>query len=146
MASFPKLSTVISWFFYLIPIYIFIIAPALRQVFPDEADDLDDTETPSLHLSDDSFISHEDGTPLNCPGGNDYRVHILAVEPLVIYVEDFLKDWEADHLVNVRCDTAPNLHPAKLYQLIATAQRNKLHPLNSLRRRDAKGRPEQTAL
>lgn len=106
MASIPKLSTIISWLFYLVPLYIFIGVPILRQIFPGETpdtDDLDDSDTPSLHLSDDSFVSPEDGVPLNCPGSGDYRVHILAVEPLVIYIEDFLKDWEADHLVNARC-------------------------------------------
>lgn len=114
MPSLPKLSTLISLFFYLIPLYIFVGAPLLRQIFPgddetaaDAADDFDldgdDSETPSLHLSDDSFISPEDGTPLNCPpGSNDYRVHILNVEPLVIYIEGFIKEWEADYLVDVR--------------------------------------------
>lgn len=114
MLSLPKLSTIISLFFYLIPLYIFVGAPILRQIFPGgdpaDADDLDldldlddDSETPSLHLSDDSFISPEDGTPLNCPpGSNDYRVHILNVEPLVVYIEGFLKDWEAEYLVDVR--------------------------------------------
>lgn len=114
MASLPKLSTVVSWIIYLIPIYIFVFAPLLRQFFPEspeaELDDVDydiDTDLPS-HLKDDSFISPEDGVPFHCPAGsNDYKIHILALEPLVIYIEDFLKDWEADHLVDVRYAPTP---------------------------------------
>lgn len=104
MATLPKISTVVSWIFYLVPLYIFVAAPILRQLWPagPRAAQQDGELPANLHLSDDSFISREDGVPLNCQGGDDYRVHLLSREPLAMYVEDFLKDWEADHLVEMR--------------------------------------------
>lgn len=164
MPSLPKLSTLISLFFYLIPLYIFVGAPLLRQIFPGESpdtDDLDfdlfddgeDSDTPSLHLSDDSFISPEDGTPLNCPGSNDYRVHMLNVEPLVIYIEEFLEGWEAEWLVDVRyVYTNILLDIIYIYQRRRKLTRNtiyqfnKLHTINSLRRRKQQNRHQQTTL
>lgn len=116
MPSLPNASTVVSWFFYLIPIYIFVLAPLLSQIFPrDEEDtwgldyavayDAEGNEIPALNLEDDSFISPEDDVPLNCPrreAGEDFKVHILSRDPLVIYIENFLTEKEADHLVDVR--------------------------------------------
>jgi len=105
MASWPKISTILSWIFYLVPLYIFVGAPLVRQLFPGSPSTaLQDEEISgaNLHLSDDNFISREDGVPLNCRGGDDYRVYILSREPLVVYIEGFLKDWEADHLVEMR--------------------------------------------
>jgi prolyl 4-hydroxylase len=109
MPSIPKVSSIVSWIFYLVPIYIFIIAPAWRSFFPTEdtenllgGGDYDDGQAlPELNTTDDSFISPEDGVPLTCPG-DDYRVHIFSRAPLLIYIENFLSDQEADHLVAVR--------------------------------------------
>ncbi|KAF4217640.1 hypothetical protein CNMCM6457_004310 [Aspergillus fumigatiaffinis] len=80
-----KLSTVLSSLFYLLPLYLFVLAPLLRQFFPEEesplspsttdylfpngandqdADDLAPSQ--ALNLLDDTFISIDDGiTP--CP-------------------------------------------------------------------------------
>lgn len=116
MPSLPSASTVVSWIFYLIPIYIFVLAPLLSQIFPpDDEDtwgvdyavayDAEGNEIPALNLEDDSFISPEDDVPLNCPQrepGEDLKVHILSRDPLVIYIENFLTEKEADHLVDVR--------------------------------------------
>ncbi|KAJ5105836.1 hypothetical protein NUU61_003183 [Penicillium alfredii] len=112
MTSVPKLSTVISWFFYLIPVYLFVLNPLLSQIFPgpisvssddgDTFDEFDKTAAPALNLADDSFISPEDGVPSNCPGeGDGYHVHLLSREPLVMYIENFLNHEEAGHLVDV---------------------------------------------
>ncbi|KAJ5625845.1 hypothetical protein N7510_002154 [Penicillium lagena] len=118
MASLPKLSTVVSWFLYLIPIYLFVLDPILRQVFPDsvsiysnDGDDLLPDDVPSGLNLDDSFICLEDGVPFTCPDAADgYRVHLLSHEPLVMYIENFLSDAEADHLVNVSVDKyAPSI-------------------------------------
>ena len=38
---------------------------------------------------------------LVCPD-HKYDVHVLASEPLVLYIDDFLSDEEADHLVDIR--------------------------------------------
>lgn len=120
-ASLPKPSTIVSWLFYLTPIYIFVLAPLLGQIFPpgenngaveedgyydayDAYDGAAAAATSGLRLDDDSFISLDDGVPVDCPGGESdgYQVHLLSREPLVIYIEGFLGDWEVEHLVGVR--------------------------------------------
>ena len=125
----PNTSTILSWFFYLIPVYLFVIAPFLQQIFPPDepsssstspstsiwgADldhesiqyDAEGNEIPGLNLEDDSFISPEDDVPVDCAvdgnGDGGYKTHILSREPLVIYIEGFLSEREADHLVDVR--------------------------------------------
>lgn len=121
--AFPNPSTVASWALYFIPVYIFVLAPLLQQIFPDNNStyttntstwdidrvieyDAEGNEISPLNLEDDSFISPEDDRPLNCGGtegdGSAYRTHILSHDPLVIYIESFLSDTEADHLVDVR--------------------------------------------
>lgn len=108
----PKLSTIVTWAFYLVPIYIFLISPALRTLFPSEDanngfllpgdEDYEDGHLlPGLNTTDDSFISPEGNTPVNCPA-DDYHVHIFSRTPLIIYVENFVSQEEADHLVTVR--------------------------------------------
>jgi prolyl 4-hydroxylase len=122
-------STILTWLFYLVPIYLFLIAPGLRILFPsssssttdttgrkdgvnllesfgfgDNFDDYDDL-VPGLNTTDDSFISPEDPellAQLHCRD-DDYRVHLFSRSPLIIYIEDFFTDAEADHLVAVRC-------------------------------------------
>lgn len=112
MPSLPNFSTVFTWALYFVPVYIFVVSPLLSQLFPgppavswesNEAyDELDDT-TSGLNLTDDSFISLEDGVPVDCPGETaGYQVHLLSRAPLVIYIENFLSDDEADHLVDIR--------------------------------------------
>lgn len=118
MTSMPKLATLVTWALYFVPVYLFIVDPLLRALFATGStnsahtpstwessnvlDDWDDT-TPALNLTDDSFISPEDGVPLNCPGeAPGYRVHLLSRAPLVLYIENFLSSKEADHLVDNR--------------------------------------------
>ncbi|KAL1965392.1 hypothetical protein VTN77DRAFT_5829 [Rasamsonia byssochlamydoides] len=108
MPTTPRVSSILSWIFYLVPLYIFVIVPALRMLFPSkQADgllgdgDYDNGQVlPALNISDDRFISPEGDAPLNCPA-DDYRVHIFSRTPLVIYIENFLSEKEADHLVAV---------------------------------------------
>lgn len=114
---FPNSSTIASWIFYFIPVYIFVLAPLLQQLFPSDTNetststwgvdrtveyDAEGNEISPLNLEDDSFISPEDDRPLNCAWPDAYQVHILSREPLVIYIENLLSDAEADHLVDVR--------------------------------------------
>ncbi|KAE8345259.1 hypothetical protein BDV24DRAFT_159618 [Aspergillus arachidicola] len=104
-----KLSTILGSLFYLLPIYIFLIAPALRQFFPpaeedltfDPDDDAADLEGPILNGT---ILSLDDGIEPTCPPDN-YRVHLLRRDPLVIYIEDFLSSEEADHLVELGQET-----------------------------------------
>lgn len=112
MASFPNPSTLLSWAIYFVPVYIFVLNPLLSQFFPDSTTPLTwesydayegDDAAPGLNLTDDSFISPNDGVPANCPGAADgYQVHLLSRTPLIIYIENFLSDAEADHLVDIR--------------------------------------------
>ncbi|KAJ5750301.1 hypothetical protein N7533_007329 [Penicillium manginii] len=76
MSSMPKLSTVISWLIYLVPVYLFVLNPLLQQFLPssftpwdtsDAFGSWDDT-APGINVTDDSFISPEDGVPFNCAG------------------------------------------------------------------------------
>lgn len=112
----PNASTIASWIFYFIPVYIFVLAPLLQQLFPPDTTengstwgvdraveyDAEGNEISPLNLEDDSFISPEDDRPLKCARPDAYQVHMLSREPLVIYVENFLSDAEADHLVDIR--------------------------------------------
>lgn len=115
-SSSPKLSTLITWLLYFVPGYIFVLDPLIRSFFPGNssspswaedqgADTFEEWDhAPStLHLTDDSFISPEDGVPANCPGeAEGYRVHLLSRAPLVLYIENFVSADEADHLVDIR--------------------------------------------
>ncbi|KAL1997998.1 hypothetical protein VTN02DRAFT_229 [Thermoascus thermophilus] len=111
MASLPKASTVLSWLFYSIPLYIFVLSPLSRILFPsptapttDVLEDgyYGDSHGYALNTTDDRFLHLEDDDALHCPAEDDegYRVHIFSRAPLVIYVERFLSEWEADHLIS----------------------------------------------
>lgn len=122
--SLPKATTLLSWFFYLIPVYLFVLAPLFQFIFPewdnsraaggnnnelggynyeDGIDDYEGEYSTPLHLADDRFISLEDDVPFTCPEQEGrYKVHIFSRVPLVIYIEGFLSEDEAEHLVRVR--------------------------------------------
>ncbi|KAI9928984.1 hypothetical protein ASPWEDRAFT_368911 [Aspergillus wentii DTO 134E9] len=108
----PNLTTLLTWTFYFIPLYLFVFAPLARTFFPSLDTDLgvfdegEDGEyeyvydTDGLNLADDSFISPEDDVPFSCEV-DGYKTHILQRQPLVIYIENFVRDDEASHLVDV---------------------------------------------
>lgn len=102
-----KLSTVLSSFFYLLPLYIFVVAPLLRQLFPSDSAssvlDIDSTDhDPDVEL-DENVLSLDDGVEVTCPPEADqYQVHLLARDPLVIYIENFVSGTEADEIVEMR--------------------------------------------
>ncbi|KAJ5130522.1 uncharacterized protein N7515_006561 [Penicillium bovifimosum] len=109
MASLPKFSTILTWTLYFIPVYIFILEPLLRDSFPglqagypDSTSlfDSSDAPGPGINLTDDSFISPEDGVPFTCPGSEGYQVHLLSREPLVMYIENFVSEAEANHILD----------------------------------------------
>lgn len=102
----PKLSlsTLLTSLFYLLPLYLFVIAPLLRQLFPVTQDIFDpdtDATTESDISLDPEILSLPDGIIPTCPE-DTYRVHLLSKDPLIIYIEDFLSTAEADHLVKIR--------------------------------------------
>lgn len=110
MASIPKISTLITWALYFIPIYLFVIDPLLRGFFPsllptDTDEDLFDESGapgPGINLTDDSFISPEDGVPFTCPDAEGYRVHLLSRAPLIMYIENFVSENEANRILDMR--------------------------------------------
>ncbi|KAJ5774019.1 Prolyl 4-hydroxylase alpha subunit [Penicillium paradoxum] len=83
--------------------------PASARLLPEpggrspESNRLDDfgAPGPGINLTDDSFISPEDGVPFNCPGAEQYRVHLLLREPLVMYIENFVSEAEANHILDI---------------------------------------------
>ncbi|QKX56699.1 uncharacterized protein TRUGW13939_03805 [Talaromyces rugulosus] len=107
MPALPSFSTILYWTCYLIPIYLFIIAPGLRTLFPGQPpaiffdDDFyaPDELAPAFNNKND--IKAEDSDELNCPD-DAYRVHLFSRSPLVIYVEDFLSVSETEHLLAIR--------------------------------------------
>ncbi|KAF9889104.1 hypothetical protein FE257_008081 [Aspergillus nanangensis] len=117
----PKLSTLLSSVFYLLPLYIFVLAPILRQLYPDP-NAASSTSGPSSFFQDDAnavdvneldpnILSLDDGVSVACPP-DTYRVHLLSRDPLIIYIEDFLSEEEADHLVEI---STPNYTPSIIY-------------------------------
>lgn len=133
----PKLSTVISWLIYLVPVYLFVLNPLLQQFLPssftpwntsDAYGSWDDT-APGINVTDDSFISPEDGVPFNCAGEPEgYRVHLLSRAPLILYIENFLGASEADHLVDTRQD---NTLPTRPGSIQATRRNRRANSENS---------------
>ncbi|KAL5045612.1 hypothetical protein BDW71DRAFT_76222 [Aspergillus fruticulosus] len=118
----------LSSIFYLIPLYILVISPILRQLFPndpqhgsyqfDDDEEALDNEDTSLNLNPE-VLSLDDGTSVACPNDTDaYRVHILSQAPLVIYIENFLSAEEADHLVDI---SIPNYTLSTLYSSSLTS-------------------------
>ncbi|KAL4866152.1 hypothetical protein BDV12DRAFT_173356 [Aspergillus spectabilis] len=124
----PPLS--LSSLFYLIPLYFLVIAPLLRQLFPSDPsllnvsydpDYADADEDTSLTLNTD-VLALDDGEPITCDAGSDaYRIHIFSHTPLVIYIEGFLSDTEADHLVNI---SLPRYTPSPVYSSSTSLSRN----------------------
>lgn len=102
----PSLSTLLYWTCYLVPIYLFVIAPGLRTLFPGQQPAVffdDDFYRPGELASSkrDSKVNPEDSDVLNC-GDDAYRVHLFSRSPLIIYIENFLSAPEADHLLSIR--------------------------------------------
>jgi prolyl 4-hydroxylase len=108
MPALPSLSTILYWTCYLVPIYLFVIAPGLRTLFPGQ---------PPAVFFDDDFYRPDEVAPASSsasnkvkPDGSDelncaddaYRVHLFSRSPLVIYVENFLSRPETDHLLSIR--------------------------------------------
>jgi prolyl 4-hydroxylase len=97
----PKLSTIVGYLIALIPAYIFVLAPVSRLIFGTDSDasqnEVLDTSKIDPKLL--SLISPDE--VLNC-SSPPYNVHIFSRAPLVIYIESFLSDDEASHLVRER--------------------------------------------
>ncbi|KAL4897171.1 oxidoreductase [Aspergillus ambiguus] len=110
-----SLSSLLTSLFYLLPLYLFVLAPILRQLFPPSPDSLRPSSAPFFQddadlaippedldypVLDPEILSLDDGVQVDCPP-DAYRTHLLSRDPLIIYIEDFLSDAEADHLAEL---------------------------------------------
>lgn len=103
MPALPSFSTLLYWTCYLVPVYLFIVAPGLRTLFPGQP--------PAVFFDDDFYgpdelapvitETEDSGNELNC-ADDAYRVHLFSRSPLVIYIEDFLSRTETEHLLAIR--------------------------------------------
>jgi len=80
--------------FALIPLYVLVWVP-LSQVIYGRQSALHEP----LDLNSSLIASDE---PLFCPE-DSYKTYIISREPLMIYIDGFLKANESKHLVDVRC-------------------------------------------
>lgn len=97
----PKFSTIFGYLIALIPAYILVFAPISRLIFgpysQGSANDVLDTSKLDPNLL--SLIDPDE--VLNC-SSHSYNVHIFSRAPLVIYIESFLSEDEASHMVRER--------------------------------------------
>jgi prolyl 4-hydroxylase len=83
--------TILEFTFIASVIYFFFGAPGLDRA--------KDTVAPKLLLRPDALVyPNED---LDC-AEHKYDVHIFSAKPLIIYIDGFLSDEEADSLVELR--------------------------------------------
>ncbi|RDW59584.1 hypothetical protein BP6252_12671 [Coleophoma cylindrospora] len=92
----------IGYFLALIPLYIVLYQPITNLIYGTPA--LQIQINPEIFLNT-SFIAVEDATSraLDCPA-HTYQTHILKLEPLIIYIEDFLTVSEQEHLIKISAD------------------------------------------
>lgn len=94
----PKLSTTVQYLFIGAIGYILAGAPFSRSLFGGRKQD--PPEEISFEKSA-SLVTSEDN--LTCPH-HAYNTHIFSRDPLVIYIQSFLSNEEAEHLVRVSED------------------------------------------
>lgn len=101
-----KLSSIVEYLLVSAAVYIFALSPLLRTYFPsfilvEETPQYQTFEkTDSLVIPDPNVVCEPHG----------YNIRILSQEPLVVYVENFLSQEEADHLVDVSYVQLINIH------------------------------------
>lgn len=87
------------YLFAIIPFYVLIWVPLSNILFgSDLKHQYEDDAALQLQLNS-SLIATND--PLYCPE-HTYNTYILSQEPLVIYIEGFLRGNESEHLVGAR--------------------------------------------
>ena len=92
----------IGYFVAIFPLYIFVYLPISNSLFRAS----DDGSRPATILNG-SFIASDD--PLSCPA-HTYNTFILSLDPLMVYIENFVSAEESAHLLAIRY--YPPLHPA----------------------------------
>jgi len=123
----PKLSTTVQYLFIGAIGYILAGAPLSRSLFgarkQDPPEEISPEKSASLVISEDN---------LTCPH-HAYNIHIFSRDPLVIYIQSFLSNEEAEHLVRVRYETLLILSTSNMPIVI--------NPLNPNNRSEDKFRP-----
>lgn len=88
-----ELATIVS------VIYIFIGAPGLSTFLTSDKNASNHVVKPKAHIRPDSFVYPD--PDLKC-AEHSYDVHIYSANPLVIYIDGFLSQDEADALIDLR--------------------------------------------
>ncbi|KAG4423104.1 hypothetical protein IFR04_003741 [Cadophora malorum] len=80
----------------ILPLYIFVYLPISSSL-------TGTTQRPAVPITqfNSSFIATNE--PLDCPS-HSYNTHILSVDPLIIYIENFLSSAESDHVLKISED------------------------------------------
>jgi hypothetical protein len=85
----------IGYFFAIFPFYILVYLP-LSHWFHGSPQR---TTNPISQILNTSLIATDE--PLSCPS-HGYNIHILSLEPLMMYIESFLSEKESKHLLEIR--------------------------------------------
>lgn len=93
----PKVSSIIQYVLLGALGYILAGAPLSRFLFGSLSERSHQEEL-SFEKSESLVIPEQN---LSCPH-HAYNIHLFSKEPLVIYIESFLSDEEAEHLVRIR--------------------------------------------
>ena len=116
----------IGYLLALLPIYIFIYLPVSQLLglpsFSSSPSSSWSSSSSGLHDNhehkfNESFIAFED--PDIVCHEHTYTTHILSREPLVLYLEGWLAEWEIEHLLEIRSvhTVYPSNHAIPLYPL-----------------------------
>jgi len=92
-----KLSTIIEYLLLSSVAYIFVLSPLLRTYFPSLVLVDQESHYQSFEKTDSLIIPDPN---LSCVP-HTYKVRILSRDPLVVYIEGFLSQEEAQHLLDV---------------------------------------------
>ncbi|OCK83903.1 hypothetical protein K432DRAFT_321289 [Lepidopterella palustris CBS 459.81] len=108
----PTLGTVIQYAFLFIAAYILAGAPLSKILLGNSHNNHAEGDMAAEQISwEKSEALVIPGKNLNCPR-HEYIVHIFSREPLVVYIEGFLSDGEAEHLVEI---SLPNFTPSTIW-------------------------------
>jgi prolyl 4-hydroxylase len=88
--------TILEYVLLCIPLYIFIGSPLLKVIAPSFFGSTGDATYQSFENTD-ALVFPDEG--LSCPP-HTYNVRVLSREPLVVYIDGFLSEKEADHMIN----------------------------------------------
>lgn len=102
-------------------IYVLVGAPGLSTSL--QGDSSPAQKVPVAKAKVESLVYPD--KDLKCPE-HEFRIHIFSTSPLVVYVDDFVSEAEARHLVDTRYDPTTNQSYMHMTQILTqiTAQKN----------------------